>query len=432
MKTSVFLSVLCAGLLTSNAFAYDLSIKGQLSETVDGSNNYFLLNSPSGVTIKSLSAINLDILAQTPTTQYLLDAYYSYYKYFGPGAADTQLTWGKPAHATYSIDHTDELDKYHFAASWNRVDITTALLEQTGNATSHGFTDTYSVNAGVTRDLGRADTVSLFAYASTSSSTDPGFTPYFDFTSVVNWSHTLSQTTSLNQSVSFDWFSADNPEKSQRLFWKVLTGLNSTLSRRLSVDGHVGMGFVNAWQNAPGQSAIAPPVPTGIVPFQPLVGSANTVLWDVGLHYALLKTTQVSLTAAQGIFPTITGQLTKSELVALTLTHQINQLEHLSFLTQFTQTTSGQNGGEFSSIQTTKSDFFTASVTYGYRLARDWATTLSYTYRNTGVATSSTILFGLTYDFNVMGNPNPINVALKERTRERAQNAVGYVFPQFH
>ena len=88
MKTSVFMTSLCLGVLASGAFAADVSIKGNVSETVDASNNYFLTNSPSGSTVRSLTAGTLDILARTPTTQYLLDANYSYYKYFGPGAAD--------------------------------------------------------------------------------------------------------------------------------------------------------------------------------------------------------------------------------------------------------------------------------------------------------------------------------------------------------
>src|SRR5664279_3680776 len=120
---------LCLGVYASSGFAADVSIKGNVSETVEASNNYFLSNTPSGYTIRSLSAIHLDFMARTPTTRYLLDTNYSYYKYFGPGAADAGgLTWGTPASATFSIDHTIELAKYNIAASWTRVDTATTNL----------------------------------------------------------------------------------------------------------------------------------------------------------------------------------------------------------------------------------------------------------------------------------------------------------------
>src|ERR1019366_277823 len=130
---------LCLGVVASGAFAADVSIKGNVSETVDASNNYFLTDTPSGSTVRSLTAGTLDILARTSTTQYLLDTNYSYYKYFGPGAADSGgLTWGTPASATFRIDHTTELAKYNIAASWSRTDAATTQLTQSGTATAHG------------------------------------------------------------------------------------------------------------------------------------------------------------------------------------------------------------------------------------------------------------------------------------------------------
>ena len=99
-------------ILASSAFAADVSIKGGATEALEASNNYFLINTPSGPTIKSLTAGTLDILARTPTTNFLLDTNYSYYKYFGPGDADTSLKFGTSASATFSVDHTKQLTKY--------------------------------------------------------------------------------------------------------------------------------------------------------------------------------------------------------------------------------------------------------------------------------------------------------------------------------
>jgi hypothetical protein len=419
---------LCLGVVASGAFAADVSIKGNVSETVDASNNYFLINTPSGSTVRSLTAGTLDILAQTPTTRYLLDSHYSYYKYFGPGAADQTPTWGTPASATFSIDHTTELAKYNIAASWTRVDTATTNLAQSGVASGHGSTNTFSASGGVTRDLGRIDSVSWTANASTVSSTDPTQSPYVDVTTMASWNHNLSQTTSLTNSVSFDWFSEDNTAESQRLLWKMTTGLQSKLSSRLTFTGHVGFAFVNSYQNGGAQ----PIIPFGS--FQPQVGTGNGWLGDIALNYDLLKTTTVSLTAAHAITPLLTGQLQLSDTVGLTLNHKINSASNLTFSTQFSYLPA-TSGSSFTSNQSSPSEFFTASVAYGYQLTREWRTNLSYAYRqrndDTGLARSSTVTFVLSRDLTILGNPTAINQAEQERARERAQQSVGQVFPTF-
>jgi hypothetical protein len=427
VKTSVLLTSLCLGAFAPGAFAADVSIKGKVSETVDASDNYFLKDTSSGSTLRSLTAGKLDVLARTPTTQYLLDANYSYYKYFGPGAADAGgLVWGTPASATFRIDHTTELAKYNIAASWTRVDATQTQLTQSGVANLRGSINTFSANGGVTRDLGRNDSISWTANASKASYTDPNQFPYLDVTTVASWNHNLSRTNTLINSASFDWFSEDNPAESQRLFWKFLSGLESKISPRLKFTGHVGLGFVNSYQTGSAQ----PIIPSGS--FQPQVGTGNGWLADIALNYDLLKTTSVSLTAAHTISPLVTGQLQLSDTVGLTLNHKINNASDLTFSTQFSYLPASSSSS-FSSNQTSPSDFFTASVAYGYQLTREWRTNLSYTYRQRnddfGLARSSTVTFVLSRDLNLLGNPTAINQAEQERARERAQQAVGEVFP---
>src|SRR3974390_3556544 len=155
MNRMAILAIVALGACATGAQAADVSIKGNASETVQGSNNYFLSNSPSGPLIASTTSGALDILTQTPTTNYFLDARGSYYKYFGPGTAETSQTWGTPASALFSIDHTELLDKFNFAASWSRVDTATTSLAQTGRAAGRGSTNTYTAAGSVIHDLGR-------------------------------------------------------------------------------------------------------------------------------------------------------------------------------------------------------------------------------------------------------------------------------------
>ena len=435
MKTLVLMTSLCLGALASGASAADVSIKGNVSETVETSDKYFLSSAPSGVTVKSLNAVNLDFLARTPTTRYLLDTNYSYYKYFGPGAVDAgPLTSGTPANATFSIDHTTELSKYNLAALWSRTDAATTQLAQSGIATARGSINTYDVNGGVTRDLGRNDSISWTADANTVSFTDQTQTPYNDVSSTIGLKHSLSQTTTLTNSVNFDWFSQDDQANSQRLMWRFTTGLQSQLSQLLTVHGNVGLVFANAYQNGNAQSPIPPipPIPPGVAPFQPQVGAGHGWVGDVGLTYRLLKDTSVSLTAAQAIIPTFTGQLQQSSSIGMSLGYDINQFSNLSFSTQYSQSSAPGQIGQTSTTSMT-SDFFSASVNYAYRLTREWRTNVSYTFLDSvGVAKSNTILFGLSRDFTLLGNPTDINKAEAEGARQRERQSIGQVFPNFH
>ena len=170
----------------------------------------------------------------------------------------------------------------------------------------------------------------------------------------------------------------------------------------------------------------------GVVPFQPQVGTATSILADLTLSYQLLKTTSLSLTAAQAVVPTTFGQLQKSDSIGITLAHNINQLSRLSFSAGFSFIPATQGNSIFTG-QTGSSEFFSASVNYSYQLAREWRSNLSYTYRerndSSGIARSSTVLFSLARDFTLLGNPTAINQAEKERARERERQSIGYIFP---
>ena len=113
---------------------------------------------------------------------------------------------------------------------------------------------------------------------------------------------------------------------------------------------------------------------------------------DVGLTYKLLKTTSVSLNAAQSITPTLGGSLQQSYSVGMALNHQINQLSNVAFTSSFSTTNSSSQVSQFTSVTGgSSSEFYSASVIYSYRLTRDWSTNLSYSYlqRNDSTGTVS-------------------------------------------
>jgi hypothetical protein len=437
VKRSVLLAPLCLGALASSAFAAAVSIKANLSETADASDNYFLSHSPIGYTAKSLSAINLHTLAATPTTRYLLDSNFSYFKYLGPGAKDTTLQWGTPLSEKFRIDHSTPLSKYNFAASWSRSDVATTALAQLGKASGRGSTDNYTVVDGVTRELSHLDSLSWTTTGSTVSYSDPRQTPYVDYSSTVSWNHRLTPTTTLTQSLYFDWFFSDDAANTQRLFWKPTTGLQSQLSKRLSVNGAVGWVFVNAYQNANMPTPVStvfqnlPGVsnaPTIGTEFQPLIGATNGWVGNMGLNYKLFSDTQVGFTATRAITPTIFGQLHQIESIGSTLKYNINHSSDLAIFTQFSRTKSGQTA----TTAATASEFFTASANYSYTLTREWRTNLTYTYRQrndqTGHVRANSILFRLVGDFTLFGQPPTIVKTPSELAQEDLARAQ-LVFP---
>ena len=66
MKRLVCMASLCLGVCASGAYAADVSVWGSLGQMLEASDNYFLQNTPLGTTFKSLSTVNLDVLARTP------------------------------------------------------------------------------------------------------------------------------------------------------------------------------------------------------------------------------------------------------------------------------------------------------------------------------------------------------------------------------
>ena len=262
-------------------------------------------------------------------------------------------------------------------------------------ATGSGSTNIYTVGGGVTHDLSRIDTINWTVNATTTSFTDPSSTPYKDYTSAISWNRTLSPTTNWVNSVSFDWFDQDDPEKSQTIVLEVDN--RSSIANFTAAD--------RQWQywtrlcqflSKESRPSTTPVTPSSSAPFQPIVGAGNGWVADVGLSYKLLKTTTVSFNAANSITPTLGGALQQSNSFGMALSHQINQLSDVRFTSQFSVTNSSSHSPTvYSRSLGGSSEFLSASVSYSYRLTRDWATNVSYTYlqRNDSTGTVNANLF---------------------------------------
>ena len=71
VKILVIVAVMAIGILTTGAYAADVAIKGSVTETLEGSDNYFLATKPSGATGKTNTAGILNFYTGTPDTRIL-------------------------------------------------------------------------------------------------------------------------------------------------------------------------------------------------------------------------------------------------------------------------------------------------------------------------------------------------------------------------
>ena len=148
-------------------------------------------------------------------------------------------------------------------------------------------------------------------------------------------------------------------------------------------------------------------------------------------NYRLGKTDNVSLTATRAISPTILGQLQGVESVSLSYDHAINSRSGVSLLSQFSHTLTavapGAIGGD--------TDFFTASASYRYALAREWHANVTYAYSqsnsSSGLARSNTVTLGLTYDFTVFGKPNASVEKTQSEIAQQSLTRAQQILPGF-
>jgi hypothetical protein len=174
----------------------------------------------------------------------------------------------------------------------------------------------------------------------------------------------------------FEWLNFNNVSQTTIMILRDTVGVDATLSPLLSFRGSAGVAYVKADENA---AAIAP-VPLAIA--APSSGAVADFITDMVLTYRMLKDTTLTLFGNQSIAPSVIGSLTKTTSVGAGLSQTINSRSSLSFAASASR-----------QISTSSSDFYSASITYSYQLAREWNSQISYRHLHrtapTGSATSA-------------------------------------------
>ncbi len=262
---------------------------------------------------------------------------------------------GSPIYETFRVDHTTDLARYFGTVSWTRADVASTQLRESGVVTNSGTIDTLRAGGGVTYDINRINSIAWTGQFSHTSYTNSTSTPYNDYATSLAWIRLLDPRTTWTTTLSFDWFDSSNIVSSQRLFWQIMTGVRSQLTRRLTVTASAGVAFVNGWNN--GLAVALPATNT----FQ--TGAATS--WQAlgTLNYQLLKTTNLLVYGGHLIVPTSDGHLQKTTTAGFGITHDVNAWSKVFFAANYAHTAANTN------LLTSNADFFSATVGYSYRVS---------------------------------------------------------------
>jgi hypothetical protein len=412
-RTAIALSV-CFGVAPSAAYAIDWSIQTTQSETVELNDNQFLRTPPVGGSIGSYSTLTANAEARTYDSKFDLNSDGTYNKYWGPGVdglPSETLNYGFKAH--YELDGKNNFDREFVESSWRQQSTALALLNDLGIAAPvNGFLDTLTASGGIDRSVSARDNLSLFA-TSTQTSYEPssGGTEFTDTLARGSWRHNYSSVTAFNASSEFELLNYDNATNTVVQIFRNQLGIDATLSPLLSFRGNAGAAYVVTDDGVNPLAGIGTSGLTASI-------SSSIVDWigDAVLTYKMLKNTTLTFNASQTIAPSIVGSLFKTDNLAASVSHTINDHSTISFSASGTR-----------SISTTTTDYASASATYGYSLTQAWNAQLTYRYQHrfassggttidpitgtptvsgTGAADSNSILVVVSHSYTVLPSGN--------------------------
>jgi hypothetical protein len=375
VKRAAIAVSICVGIAPSTAFAFDWSINGTGSETVELNSNQFL-RTPAAGSLGSYSTLSGIAEARTPTDKLDLSADGTYKKYWGPGV-DGQtsefLNYGFKAH--YEHSEKDKSDREYVESSWRQQSTSLAVLNDLGvSVNTGGFLDRLTAAGGIDRSLTSLDKISLFA-TSTYTSYEPssGGTPFTDTLARGTWRHALNSITAITASSEAELLNYGNAFNTQIEIYRNQAGVEATLSPVLSFRANAGPVYLetqNGVSNlAFGGTVLATRTPSALLDW---VG-------DAALTYRMLKNTTLSVVASQTVGPSVVGSLFKRDSITASVSQTINASS------SFSVSASGNR-----QISSTTTDFASASATYSYTLAREWMAQFTYRYLHRFASTGGT------------------------------------------
>jgi len=370
------------GYLPSFAEAANVTIIVKTSERLEFDDNITRSVNSAGNVYSSLSTINADIAWRMPRLELTASSGTSIRKNAGPGKTDN-LNSIDP-NLTLGLVKRGITSQFSLSTSFRAQNSSFSELEDTDITNQNTDRLTFDLNSGWTYNINATNTFSLTGGLTVVEFTksNTALTPFIDFSTQARWVRNLTNLTSVNGTLGWRYFKADNVQKRQSNTFSVSTGVSTRLTPRLSINADAGLDLTKTDQNQ---------IVLGVKLGRPsdLVLGFQT---NLAVDYTL-RNTQISFTAQQGLEPSAEGRLNQRSSLGFGISHQVNERSSLAWSTSFSRREAA------SDTSSDVTNFFSVSPTYTYKLARDWNALLGYnfTYRksDSGTAVSNKIFVSL-------------------------------------
>jgi hypothetical protein len=351
-----FLQVGAAALAVSApALAADWSLHFGASQSLTADDNLDLDETNRDAGLTSSTSFDLDLLAKAKTYKIDLAPRITVEKTFFQREPDD---WSYFPSGTLSLGTWTKRTTYDLVASMARSEASANDLVEDVITTNQGDELTYAVTGTMSHKVNSRNTLTWVNSANLVDFSLPSddLVPALTLRTSGTWSREMSELTTGHLTASAEYYDPDSPTVGQRLLYRATAGLNTKLSKRLSVAGAVG-------------AVVLDPEEGGV--------TAN-MIFNVSADYKL-KTTSYSLSASRDLTPDDDGSLNDRYSTRLGVSHQVNDLTTIGLVATYAFQTDA--AGE-------KSNAFTVSPTISYQLSQDWSSSLSYRFVEEDDATS--------------------------------------------
>lgn len=380
LATAGGLFVLLGGVGTTQAADWELLYR--LDETLSGSNNITVEQSPDGPAGRSRSSVGVDLKAVDKTWIWSLTGDVGYIHYFGEGAPDTNSVLTTSAFSQL-VKQTRDTD-YTLSANIRISPASTSELDELGiNRQQDVLRLLYGGQGSILHRVNARNQINFYVNADKTdfSETGANLTPSTSAGAGVRWTNRLTRRIDGHLNGSVFWQKQQNASDTESLIYRIALGTDTRVTKRLNVSAEATVAITDQY---------------AIDPLFPLAGRQNEI--DVGfegslaIDYRLLRDTRIDMLFSQNIAPDGLGDLRQTQVARAALTHEINSLSSLSLSTHFTNSTS--TGTDSDSRKT-----LSVSPRYSYKLAKEWDASLSYRWiladSGTGDRTSHTVFVSL-------------------------------------
>lgn len=363
--------LICFCACGGGAFAADWSVTTNLSQRFDADDNRSVVPDPPGYVVTSTSKLATTITADAPTHHFTFSHSFDYLKYAGPGATGLEDKFDFDDFSM-SLTKNRKLTTYGLSASFTREPTSVTQFEDTGITTTNADQLTVSASGSVSHQINHNNSVSLSLSATNTDFTEnvDGLTPFFSANSSLTWSHSFNNLTSGNISGRLSYARYEDDENSRNLIFSSTIGLSRQLTKNLSTSVNVGARVSRSEQDA-----------TMLMP------SSSQVLagfnGNLSVSYKPNSDTSLSLSLAQSLDPSASGELQNRTSLSLSLNRAINSQSSFSLGVRAAVQESASNSG--GALRKTLS----VSPTYTRKLTSKWNSSLGYLFRYSDTGTST-------------------------------------------